>query len=61
MLNASGTAVDQQGSGTYYQFWAAGQGGQYTNFVKVDGIQPDLRAAPDRQWGAGRAESPAAG
>src|SRR5262249_43146207 len=38
VLNASGTGVDQQGSGTLFQFWAAGQGGQYTNFVKVNGI-----------------------
>jgi subtilisin-like proprotein convertase family protein len=38
VLNASGTAVDQQGSGNLFQFWSAGQGGQYTNFFKVNGV-----------------------
>ena len=61
VLNASGTGVDQQGSGTYYQFWAAGQGGQYTNFVKVNGISRTFGLLQTSQRRAGRAESPAAG
>ena len=35
---ASGTAVDQQGTGTLFQFWSPGQGGGYTNFVMVNGV-----------------------
>ena len=36
--NASGTAVDEQGNGTLFQYWSPGQGGQYTNFVQVNGV-----------------------
>ena len=28
LLNASGTAVDQQGNGTLFQYWSPGQGGE---------------------------------
>ena len=56
--NASGTAVDQQGSGTLFQYWSPGQGGQYTNFVQVTGVGRTyglLQASnglptPDSQW-----------
>jgi subtilisin-like proprotein convertase family protein len=56
---ASGTAVDQQGTGTLYQFFSPGQGGEYTNFVMVNGIgrtfnllqQSNGLPTPDPQWG----------
>ena len=56
---ASGTAVDQQGDGTVYQFFSPGQGGEDTNFVLVNGIGRTfnlLQASnglptPDPQWG----------
>ena len=56
--NASGTAVDEQGSGTLFQYWSPGQGGQDTNFVQVDGVGRTyglLQASgglptPDPQW-----------
>ena len=35
-LIASGTAVDQQGTGTLFQYWSPGQGGGDTNFVMVN-------------------------
>ena len=55
---ASGTAVDQQGTGTLFQYWSPGQGGQYTNFVQVTGVGRTyglLQASnglptPDPQW-----------
>ncbi len=65
-LNASGTAVDQQGNGTLFQYWSPGQGGEaldsYTAFVQVNGVGRTyglLQASnggsvPDPQWG-GRA------
>ena len=57
-LIASGTAVDQQGTGTLYQYWSPGQGGNDTGFVEVNGIGRTyglLQASnglptPDPQW-----------
>ena len=62
-LNASGTAVDQQGNGTLFQYWSPGQGGEagdsYTAFVQVNGVGRTLGLlqasnggdVPDPQWG----------
>ena len=36
-LNSSGVAVDQQGSGTLYQYLFPGSGGDFTNFFQVNG------------------------
>ena len=55
---ASGTAVDQQGSGTLFQYWSPGQGGADTSFVLVNGVGRTfglLQASggdptPDPQW-----------
>jgi subtilisin-like proprotein convertase family protein len=56
--NASGTAVDQQGNGTLFQYWSPGQGVGYTEFVQVNGVARTfglLQASngdptPDPQW-----------
>ena len=56
--NASGTAVDQQGNGTLFQYWSPGQGVGDTEFVQVNGVARTfnlLQASngdptPDPQW-----------
>jgi subtilisin-like proprotein convertase family protein len=58
VLNSSGVAVDQQGSGTLYQYWFPGSGGDYTNFFQANGTGRTfglLQTAnglptPDSQW-----------
>jgi subtilisin-like proprotein convertase family protein len=57
-LIASGTAVDEQGTGTLFQYWSPGQGGNDTGFVEVNGIGRTfglIQASggdptPDPQW-----------
>jgi subtilisin-like proprotein convertase family protein len=58
VLNSSGVGVDQQGSGTVYQYWFPGSGGDYTNFLQANGVGRTfglLQTAnglptPDSQW-----------
>ena len=58
LMDASGVAVDQQGSGTQYQYLFPGSGGDYTNFFQTNGIGRTfglLQSAqglptPDPQW-----------
>jgi subtilisin-like proprotein convertase family protein len=57
-LIASGTEVDQQGTGTLFQYWSPGQGVGYTEFVDVNGIArtygllqtSGALPTPDPQW-----------
>ena len=57
-LIASGTAVDQQGTGTLFQYWSPGQGVGYTEFVDVNGVgrtygliqASNGSPTPDSQW-----------
>ena len=67
---ASGTAVDEQGNGTLFQYWSPGQGGggvdSYTDFVQVNGVGRTyglLQASngghvPDPQWGGDELRQP---
>ena len=58
VMNGSGVAVDQQGSGTLYQYLFPGSGGDFTDFFQTDGIGRTfglLQASqglptPDPQW-----------